>query len=654
MSAILRTSLLSGHSSLIGGSVQMKFLLKLSPFQRVVASLLLGVLTGLFFGESAGNLDIIGKGYVRLLQMTVIPYILAATIGGLGSLEAGIAKQIGILSGCLILFLWTATMLTVLCLPLAYPDWTTASFFSSSLIHEGPSLDFLTLYLPSNPFFSLANTIVPAVVVFSILLGAALITLPNKENVIDVLHTLSGALMKIASFVAKLAPIGIFAIAASAAGTLYPGELEKLQIHLWVYLVAWSILVFLTLPLVVSLATPFSYRDVFRGAKTAMITAFALGTVLVVLPMIAERCKALLVERKMESDESAVTVDVLVPTAYSFPSAGTLLGLAFILFGAWFMGSPLSFSEYPSFTVLGALSAFGSMAVALPFMLDYFNFPTDLFQLYLLGSVVTARFATALAVLHGVVICLLGASATLGKLKWGSLFQGLGISLGVTVFLMLGLGLVLTSTIPFKYTGKESFESMNLSIEPVSIKKILNPSLLSAADQTRPRIKVIQERGTLRVGYLSDRLPFVYTNKKGDLVGFDMDLMHSLGRDLGVDLEVVLSSWEKAGSWLKEGRIDILIGTIFVTPERAVDYTFTHSYLDQTLGFLVKDQRFEEFSDLSDMLQMESLRVGLPKNNYYMKPIKEFFPNVQLNIFGNNILKIRFIKDHFYIFQPLR
>ena len=104
-----------------------------------------------------------------------------------------------------------------------------------------------------------------------------------------------------------------------------------------------------------------------------------------------------------------VTVDVLVPTAYSFPSAGTLLGLAFILFAAWFVGTPLDFSQYPVFTVMGALTAFGSMAVAIPFLLNYFNFPVDLFQLYLLGSVVTARFATALAVLHGVVICLLGA-----------------------------------------------------------------------------------------------------------------------------------------------------------------------------------------------------------------------------------------------------
>ncbi len=56
---------------------------------------------------------------------------------------------------------------------------------------------------------------------------------------------------------------------------------------------------------------------------------------------------------------------------------------------------------------MGALTAFGSMAVAIPFLLDFFGLPSDQFQLYLLGSVVTARFAAAL---HGFVVTLLVAS----------------------------------------------------------------------------------------------------------------------------------------------------------------------------------------------------------------------------------------------------
>lgn len=50
-----------------------KFYNKLSPFQRVIAALFLGIFAGIFVGEPAGNLEIVGNVYIRLLQMTVLP-----------------------------------------------------------------------------------------------------------------------------------------------------------------------------------------------------------------------------------------------------------------------------------------------------------------------------------------------------------------------------------------------------------------------------------------------------------------------------------------------------------------------------------------------------------------------------------------------------
>ena len=44
--------------------------------------------------------------------------------------------------------------------------------------------DFLELYLPINPFHSLANSVVPAVVLFSIAFGVALIGVPGKQRLI--------------------------------------------------------------------------------------------------------------------------------------------------------------------------------------------------------------------------------------------------------------------------------------------------------------------------------------------------------------------------------------------------------------------------------------------------------------------------------------
>jgi CRISPR/Cas system CMR subunit Cmr6 (Cas7 group RAMP superfamily) len=58
----------------------------MSAFTRVILGLVLGVFTGLFFGELAGNPEIFGEAYIRLLQMTVLPYIMVSLIGGLDRL----------------------------------------------------------------------------------------------------------------------------------------------------------------------------------------------------------------------------------------------------------------------------------------------------------------------------------------------------------------------------------------------------------------------------------------------------------------------------------------------------------------------------------------------------------------------------------------
>ena len=65
--------------------------------------------------------------------------------------------------------------MALLLLPLSLPAWKAGTFFSSSSVESRAEFDFLGLYLPTNPFYSLANNVVPAVVVFSILFGVALI-----------------------------------------------------------------------------------------------------------------------------------------------------------------------------------------------------------------------------------------------------------------------------------------------------------------------------------------------------------------------------------------------------------------------------------------------------------------------------------------------
>lgn len=191
-------------------------------------ALILGIGVGVVVGEYAGFLQTFGRVFILLLQMTVLPYITLSLITGLGKLMFEEIKSLALKVGLILVLSWFLAFAVIVASPLAYPDWTSATFFSTSLIEKPPEVNCLQLFIPSNPFFSLANNIVPAVVVFSIAVGVALIAVDNKMALIELLMILSSALMKVTTEVAKLTPYGVFAIVASTAGTMGLEELGRL------------------------------------------------------------------------------------------------------------------------------------------------------------------------------------------------------------------------------------------------------------------------------------------------------------------------------------------------------------------------------------------------------------------------------------------
>ena len=138
--------------------------------------------------------------------------------------------------------LWLLALSFAFLIPLTFPSVQNASFFSSSLVERRPAFDFVDLYIPANPFNSLANNVVPAVVLFSIILGVALVGVERKERLLDVLQVARDAISTATRFVTRLTPYGLFAIAANAAGTLGLEQLSRLQIYLVAY-VAVALLV---------------------------------------------------------------------------------------------------------------------------------------------------------------------------------------------------------------------------------------------------------------------------------------------------------------------------------------------------------------------------------------------------------------------------
>ncbi len=274
-----------------------RFLQKLGSLSlslQILIALLAGIILGLFFGEAISPIAVIADGFILLLQMTVLPYITVSLVSGLGSLMPSQARIIFSRVGLLLLLLWAISLSLVFVMPFAFPVWKSASFFSTALIERRQAFDFLNLYIPANPFFALANNIVPAVVLFSVILGVALIGVENKQQLISFLDIIGKALSQVNRFIVRLTPIGIFAIGANLAGTMRLEELERVQVYLLSFSVMAVLLTLWILPALVSTLTPVGYREILKLTRDALVTAFMTGNLFVVLPILSEASRNIL------------------------------------------------------------------------------------------------------------------------------------------------------------------------------------------------------------------------------------------------------------------------------------------------------------------------------------------------------------------------
>jgi Na+/H+-dicarboxylate symporter/ABC-type amino acid transport substrate-binding protein len=615
----------------------MPTLRKLSLSTQVVLALFLGALVGLFFGEKIAFLQGLGKAFILLLQMTVLPYIVLSLMTGLGNLTYEQVKTLAVRVGTLLVISWGLAFLVILLMPLAFPTWTSASFFSTSLIEKQEEINLLTLFIPANPFFSMSNNFIPAVVVFSVAVGVALIGIENKQALLANLDVFNRAMGRITQFMAKLTPLGVFALVASAAGTMSFEELARLQVFLVLYMLMALLLTFWLFPALITSLTPLTYRQVVGATRDILITAFATGSALIVLPQLIERSQELLRQSALSTPETERTVEVIIPAFTSFPKSGTLFPMSFALFAGWFAGTPVAVAHYPMFLFLGLVSFFGSVNVALPLLLDTLRIPSDLFQLYLATGIVTNRFSVLLTTMNNLTLSLLGACAVSGLLtmRWGRLLRNGIITVVLLALSVGGSRAFFASAVDTTYRKDEIIAGMQLLRFPgaATVYRSEPPAApLPAAEASR--LEHIRTHKLLRVGYMPDNLPFAYFNGKGDLVGFDVEMAHLLARDLGVELAFVPVMRDRMTEQVNEGYCDIIMSGTVVTPERALEVAFSVPYTDATLAFVVKDHRLEEFSSREAIRRLKAPRIGVLNVPYYVDGLYRALPQatmVQLN-----------------------
>ena len=600
--------------------------------RQILIGLVSGIFTGVFFGERASAIGWVADGFVKLLQMMVLPYITVSIISSLGSLKPAELKTLGLRTAAVIAGLWGIALTFAFLVPLTFPSIQSASFFSSSLVEERPAFDFLSLYVPSNPFNALANNIVPAVVLFSIVLGCALVGVDGRERLLDVLNVTRAAISRATRFVTRLTPYGLFAIAANAAGTLDLEQLGRLQIYLVAY-VAVALLVSLwVLPGLVGALTPIRARDILNESRDWLITAGIAGDLFIVLPALTDASRPLLDRLDPGDAEPGRLTEVIVPASFNFPHTGKLLSLSFILFAGWFADATLPITDYPQLALAGLVTFFGSLTAAVPFLLDLFRIPADTFQLFLATGVVNSRVGSLVAAVHTVTVALLATCAITGHLHWrrAPLLRYAGVTVAMVILVIGGTRLLFATTLSPAYSKDAVLASMELLSTPVRATLSTTPS--PAPPTSVPPLETIKARGVLRVGYLADALPFVFINKAGDLVGFDIELAHDLAGELGVTLAFVPVDRDRMAAQLDEGYCDIVMSGVLVTTDRARDMLLSDSYLDETIAFVVRDHQREEFASWDAIRAHGALTLSAPDVPYYIRKLHELLPGATISV----------------------
>jgi len=100
--------------------------------------------------------------------------------------------------------------------------------------------------------------------------------------------------------------------------------------------------------------------------------------------------------------------------------------------------------------------------------------------------------------------------------------------------------------------------------------------------------------------------PFESQNEKGEIVGFDIDMLKAVAAKAGIEVKFVNTPWEGIFNALAQGDRDIVVSAVTITDERKGTMDFSQPYFDaQQLIAVRQDSKVAKFADL------KKLKVGV-------------------------------------------
>jgi len=288
--------------------------------------MVLGVLTGYIWPQSADSLKPLGDLFIKLVRMLVAPIIFCTVVHGIASV--GEAKKVGRIAIKALLYFEIVTTLALvigLVLVNVWAPGTGMHIDRSTLSDAGLKApaktlgfgQFLLTLVPASAVGAFAEGEVIPVLFFSLLFAFGLLAMGSKgKQLIDSIQSIAQVLFKMISFAMYLAPIGAFGAIAFTVGKFGPSSLLSLGKLVGEFYVCCALFVALVLtPIAWSVGVNIFRLIRYLGAELMIVVGTSSGES--VFPRLNARLTALGVEESI--------VALVLPAGYSFNHDGTCL-----------------------------------------------------------------------------------------------------------------------------------------------------------------------------------------------------------------------------------------------------------------------------------------------------------------------------------------
>lgn len=265
----------------------------MKPWIKVLLGLFLGIIVGLIAKQEISFLKLVGKIFINLLKMLVGFIVFASIVPGICHIHD--PKKLGRI-GCKTLLYYFFTTLVAISFGLL------SSFFLQpgrglSLISQNEIigvtkysfLTFITSLVPASPVASFAEGNVLQIIVFSMFFAYAIILSGEKgKPVLHIIESFAEIMYALAHFIMKLVPYGVFALMATAVGSIGLKVIFPLTKFLIANYIACFLQIFLIFGGSIRYLAKLEVVPFFKGMKDAIVLAFTTSSSSATLPVSLE------------------------------------------------------------------------------------------------------------------------------------------------------------------------------------------------------------------------------------------------------------------------------------------------------------------------------------------------------------------------------